>query len=123
MKTVLAIVALICATSALAGDVSNQEQLKRLYEMRTRIQSDEARANQRLGTPALAPQAIDHPTVTQMEQQLFSNLSRIENRFRCLDIDVRNEGGGITNIVCGANVGGISSDRTEAAGNIIRLGD
>jgi len=106
-----------------AETVSDQDRLQRMYQMRSRIQSDEANANRRVSAPRLSPQAIDSPTVSQMQQQVYNNLSRIENRFRCLDIDVKNEGGGITNIVCGANNGGISSDRTEAAGNIIKIGD
>ncbi len=124
MKNLItALMLLLLSSSALADAPSDQDRLRKLYEMRMRIERDEANANRRIGATSLSPQAIDSPTVTQMQQHVQNSLTRIENRFRCLDIDVKTEGGGITNIVCGANNGGISSERTTAAGDIIRVGD
>ena len=124
MKTfITALTLILVSLGAIADEPSDQDRLKKLYEMRMRIERDEAGANRRIGSPALSPQAIDNPTVTQMQQQVYNNLARIENRFRCLDVKVKTEGGGITNIVCGANNGGISSERTTAAGDIIKVGN
>ena len=124
MKNLItALMLILLSSSALAEAPSDQDRLKKLSEMRMRIERDEANANRRIGSHPLSPQAIDSPTVTQMQLQVQNSLARIENRFRCLDVKVKTEGGGITNIVCGANNGGISSVRTTAAGDIIKVGD
>ena len=45
-------------------------------------------------------------------------LSQISNNYRCLDVDVENDGGN-TVVVCGNNNGSINGENTTAAGNVI----
>jgi hypothetical protein len=122
MRALIVSVALALASmSALAEPVSDKDMLQRYGQVRSRIQADEARANRQVGGPQLAPQAIDRPTVSQLHQQTANNLTRIENRFRCLDVEVKNTGNGITNIVCGDNTGYVAGKQTQGE-TIVEIG-
>ena len=80
---------------------------------------NEARANVRLVTQSGARQA-DSPTVTGMRQQTNIQLSRFEQNFRCLDVDVENNGGN-TVIICGGNSGDIEGTNITAGQDIVTI--
>lgn len=106
------------ATSA--AEIPRQEMLKRIYDMRMRLDRDrqqaenEARANVGL----IRPQSVDAPTVSQMRREMGASLAQISNNYRCLDVDVENNGGN-TVVVCGSNNGMINGENTTAAGDIV----
>lgn len=121
MKTPIILMLLIATASqnALAG-LSKEQMLKRVNEMRQRIdhdsqqQENEARAN--IGH--IRASAGDSPTVSGMRREMGMALSRITNNFRCLDVDVENNGGN-TVVICGDNDGMVNGQKTTAAGNIV----
>jgi hypothetical protein len=124
----LVIALLACAglpAPAVADREDDQAMLKRLYQLRMRhdqerAQADnEARANVRLVTQSGVPGA-DSPTVSQMRQQTNVQLSQFEQRFRCLDVDVENNGGN-TVVICGANAGDIEGSNTSAGRDLITV--
>ena len=111
----------------LADQEADQKMLKRLYEMRMRLDRDriradnEARANVRLitQTGSRATRA-DSPTVTQMRNDMQFHLSQFANNFRCLDVDVENNGGN-TVVICGDNNGSVKGENTIAGDDIVTL--
>ena len=113
---------------ALADQEADQKMLKRIYEMRMRLDRDriqaenEARSNVRLVTQGGASIArADSPTVTQMRNDMQFHLSQFENNFRCLDVDVENNGGN-TVVICGDSTGNITGENTAVGGDIIKIG-
>lgn len=121
MKTLLICLLLLGASSQpLAAELSKEQMLKRLYEMRQRFEREqqqeenEARAN--IGV--IRANAGDAPTVSQMRREMGLALSQISNNYRCLDVEVENNGGN-TVVVCGNNNGQIQGENTHAAGDVI----
>ena len=113
------------AVPALADREADQQLLQRLYQMRMRHDQEraqaenEARANVRLAAQA-GPPGADSPTVTQMRQHTHVQLAQFEQRFRCLDVEVENNGGN-TVVICGANSGDIEGSNTSAGRDLISL--
>ena len=60
-------------------------------------------------------------TVTQMRNDMQFNLAQFENNFRCLDVDVENNGGN-TVVICGDSTGNITGENTAVGGDIIKIG-
>ena len=120
---------LVCTMPSLvlADQEADQKMLKRLYEVRMRLDRDrlqadnEARANVRLLAQgrSIATRA-DNPTVTQMRNDMRFQLAQFANSFRCLDVDVENNGGN-TVVICGDNNGSVSAKNTIAGDDIITL--
>ncbi len=120
---------LVCTMPSLvlADQEADQKMLKRLYEVRMRLDRDrlqadnEARANVRLLAQgrSIATRA-DNPTVTQMRNDMRFQLAQFANSFRCLDVDVENNGGN-TVVICGDNNGSVSAENTIAGDDIITL--
>jgi len=130
MKTLATALLLVLLLPGLPASAAADDQalLKRMYEMRLRLDRErqqaenEARANVRLVTQN-APAGVDSPTVTQLRQQTHQQLARFENSFRCLDVDVENNGGN-TVVICGSNAGTVEgSNSTVVAGDdVITVG-
>lgn len=129
MNRLLLIALLACSAApapVMADREADQAMLKRIYQMRMRHDQErqqaenEARANVRLMTQSGTPGA-DSPTVTQMRQQTNVSLARFEQSFRCLDVDVENNGGN-TVVVCGSNSGDIEGTNTSAGRDLINVG-
>ncbi len=132
MKKLTFLIGLILVSAipslALADQEADQKMLKRIYEMRMRLDRDriqaenEARSNVRLVTQGGAAIArADSPTVTQMRNDMQFNLAQFENNFRCLDVDVENNGGN-TVVICGDSTGNITGENTAVGGDIIKIG-
>lgn len=104
---------------------ADQKLLQRIYQLRMRNDRDrqqaenEARANVRLVTQS-GSRHIDSPTVTGMRQQTNIQLSRFEQNFRCLDVDVENNGGN-TVVICGDNSGDIEGTNITAGQDIVTI--
>ena len=104
ISLLLALIAPFAPGAAHADREADQILLKRIYQMRMRNDAErqrkenEARANVRLVTQSgsRAVQA-DSPTVTQLRRDTNVSLARFENSFRCLDVEVENNGGNTTN--------------------------
>jgi hypothetical protein len=82
---------------------------------------NEARANVRLVTQS-GSRAIqaDNPTVTQLRRDTNVALARFEQSFRCLDVDVENNGGN-TVIICGSNSGDIEGTNVAAGRDLVTI--
>ena len=131
-KALILILAVLLSPLSLAqqtredGGVSaEQKLLSRVYEMRMRLEREraqaenEARANVRLVTQSGSARA-DSPTVTGMRAQTNIQLTRFEQQFRCLDVDVDSEGGN-TVVICGDNSGDIKGTNVSAGRDIVTL--
>lgn len=121
MKTLLICLLLLGVSSQpLAAELTKEQMLKRLYEMRQRFERErqqeenEARAN--IGV--IRANAGDAPSVSQMRREMGLALSQISNNYRCLDVEVENNGGN-TVVVCGNNNGQIQGENTHATGDVI----
>lgn len=121
LTTALLLALLAPGLPAIAA-ADDQALLKRMYEMRLRYERErqqaenEARANVGLVTQN-ARGGVDSPTVTELRQQTHQQLARFENSFRCLDVDVENNGGN-TVVICGSNAGTVDgSNSTVVAGD------
>ena len=132
MKKLTLLIGLILVSAlpclALADAEADQKMLKRIYEMRMRLDRDriqadnEARANVRLVTQRGSGLArADSPTVTQMRNDMQFHLAQFANNFRCLDVDVENNGGN-TVVICGNNNGDVTGENTIAGDDIVTLG-
>ncbi len=128
-RTFLVGLILVAAMPSLvsADQEADQKMLKRLYEVRMRLDRDrlqadnEARANVRLFTQGSSRSTRpDSPTVTQMRNDMRFQLAQFANSFRCLDVDVENNGGN-TVVICGDNNGSVSAENTIAGDDIITL--
>ena len=118
------------ATTAEAQQQSAQmteEQLllQRVYNLRMRIDQDkarrdnEARANVRLVTQSPNP-TVDSPTVSAYRAQTNVQLSRFEQMFRCLDVDLEGTTGN-TVVICGDNAGDINGSNVSAQRDIVTV--
>ncbi len=102
---------------------AKQEMLQRMYNMRIRFeqeraaQDNQARANVRLATQQ-GYRHIDAPTVSGLRAQTNVQLSRFEQQFRCLDVDVEDNSGN-TVVICGDNHGDISGRNVSAERDIV----
>ena len=102
---------------------AKQEMLQRMYNMRIRFeqeraaQENQARANVRLATQDNY-RHIDAPTVSGLRAQTNVQLSRFEQQFRCLDVDVEDNSGN-TVVICGDNHGDISGRNVSAERDIV----
>ena len=123
----LALIAPFAPGAAHADREADQILLKRIYQMRMRNDAErqrkenEARANVRLVTQSgsRAVQA-DSPTVTQLRRDTNVSLARFENTFRCLDVEVENNGGNTT-VICGSNSGDIDGTNVQAGRDIVTI--
>jgi hypothetical protein len=123
----LALVGPLVPEQAHADREADQALLKRIYQMRMRNDAErqrkenEARANVRLVTQtgSRAVQA-DNPTVTQLRRDTNVSLARFENTFRCLDVEVENNGGNTT-VICGSNSGDIDESNISAGRDIVTV--
>ncbi len=97
-----------------------QALLKRLYQTRMQLdrerqmRDNEARSNSLRREPVATR---DAPTVNEMRSVTYQQLSRMEQNFRCLDVDVNAQGGN-TVIICGGNSGDITGTNTTAGRDI-----
>jgi len=127
VSLLLALVAPLVPGAVHADQEADQALLKRVYQMRMRNDAErqrrdnEARANVRLVTQSgqRAVQA-DNPTVTQLRRDTNVSLARFENTFRCLDVEVENNGGNTT-VICGSNSGDISESNVQAGRDIVTV--
>lgn len=112
-------------TRSPADGTSDAQLLRRIYELRMRFEQEraiaenEARNNVRLVTQNGAAQ-VDSPTVSGLRAQTNAQLSRFEQQFRCLDVDVAPESGN-TVVICGDNSGDISGSNVSAQRDIVTL--
>jgi hypothetical protein len=124
---IAALVACLVPARPVAADATpdaDQAQLKRVYDMRMRMEAErrardnEARA---LGGVNAGLVGADDPTVTQMRAQMSEQLKSLANQFACNDIKVDN-GKGNTQVFCNSTVGGdVSSRRTEVGGDQVNV--
>ncbi len=127
ISLILTLVAPLVSAAAHADRQADQALLKRIYQMRMRHDAqrqrkeNEARANVRLITQmgSRAVQA-DSPTVTQLRRDTNVSLARFEQSFRCLDVNVENNGGN-TVIICGSNSGDIDGTNIQARRDIVTV--
>jgi len=116
----------LLAPSLAAAEVQeppSRERLKRVHEMRLRLEQERRNAeNEARASVQSAVQTshygFDNPTVTQMRQDTAVQLARFEQSFRCLDVDVQNNGGN-TVVICGGNSGDIQGNNTSAGGDLV----
>jgi hypothetical protein len=127
ISLLLAILAPLGSGSAHADQQADQALLKRIYQMRMRNDAqrqrteNEARANVRLVTQS-GSQAVraDNPTVSQLRRDTNVSLARFEQSFRCLGVDVENNGGNTT-VICGSNSGDIEGTNTQAGRDLVTV--
>ncbi len=93
------------------------ERLQALQQMRLRLEQDMAAyfGNARASSNGRPMQPADAPDLRQMRQDVASNLNRLEDRFRCLDVDVKGNNGNVV-LVCGDNYGPVSTNNQQAFG-------
>ncbi len=124
-----ACVLMIAASAANAGTgaqtgAERSAMLDRVYQMRMAIERDraraegEARSNVRLVTDAGGQSSQASPSVTAMRAETYQHLSRFEQNFRCLDVDVDNTSGN-TVVICGDNSGDIDGSNVNAGRDIV----
>lgn len=127
---------LFCVTASVdsqaeTGDQSRAQDpdkvlLQRMYEMRMRIERDRAQRDNeaRAGAPRLVTQTsgqhVDSPTVSALRVQTNNQLARFEQQFRCLDVDVDNNGGN-TVVICGNNSGDVTGTNVSAGGDMVTV--
>ncbi len=126
---------LFCVTAAVDGHADTAARkaqdpdkalLQRMYEMRMRIERDRAQRDNaaRAGAPRLITQSpgrhVDSPTVSALRVQTNNQLARFEQQFRCLDVDVENNGGN-TVVICGNNSGDVTGTNVSAGGDMVTV--
>ena len=127
---------LFCVTASIDGQADTGAQgkaqdpdkvlLQRMYEMRMRIERDRAQRDNaaRAGAPRLVTQTagrrVDSPTVSALRVQTNNQLARFEQKFRCLDVDVENNGGN-TVVICGNNSGDVTGTNVSAGGDMVTV--
>ena len=124
----VALVACLAPLPSAGADTAtdaDQAQLKRVYEMRMRMEADrrardnEARALS--GASRVALGGADDPTVSQMRAQMSEQLQASADQFACNDIKVNN-GAGNTQVFCNSTVGGgVSSSRNQVYGDQVNV--
>ncbi|MCB1685693.1 MAG: hypothetical protein R3E82_13780 [Pseudomonadales bacterium] len=118
-------IGLAAETQTPADGATDAQLLRRIYELRMRFEQEramaenEARANVRLVTQSGAA-PVDSPTVSGLRAQTSVQLSRFEQQFRCLDVDVAPESGN-TVVICGDNTGDISGSNVSAQRDIVTV--
>ena len=124
MRLFVFAIVLFSGVSSLADTdqrVAEKQLLKKIYEMRMRYDSERTRAeNEARANVRLVGQSgvIDNPTVSGLRAQTSTQLSKFEQKFRCLDVDVNSQGGN-TVVICGDNTGNISGSNTNVGGDVI----
>ncbi len=134
MKTLLLITLLLSATpvvyatdnDATATHAAKQKLLKRIYQARIQLERERQNAdNQTRNNAPLIRSSNSNvasqqaaPTVYQLRRDTAAQLARFEQNFRCLDVDVENNGGN-TVVICGNNSGDVSSENTSAGRDLI----
>ncbi|NKB98989.1 MAG: hypothetical protein GKR90_10935 [Pseudomonadales bacterium] len=112
-------------TKQLSPAEVKQLKLQRIYNLRMQIEQErarnenEARNNVRLVTQQ-NPRSIDSPSVSAYRQDTRQQLTRFEQQFRCLDVDVDSNGGN-TVVICGDNSGDISGSNTSAGRDLVTI--
>jgi hypothetical protein len=112
-------------TKQLSPAEVKQLKLQRIYNLRMQIEQDrarkdnEARNNVRLVTQQ-NPRSVDSPSVSGYRQDTRQQLTRFEQQFRCLDVDVDSNGGN-TVVICGDNSGDISGSNTSAGRDLVTI--
>ena len=102
-----------------------KEMLQRVYNMRMRFEQERAQAeaqarnNVRLQT-AQNYRHMDSPTVSGLRAQTNQQLTRFEQMFKCLDVDVDAQGGN-TVVICGDNSGDITGTNTTAGRDLVNI--
>ena len=93
------------------------ERIQSVQQMRMRLEQDmanylaEARAKS-----GVQPQQVQQSTdLCTMRQDVQANLQRLEDRFRCLDVDISGNNGNVV-LVCGNNHGPVSTNNQQAFG-------
>lgn len=93
------------------------ERLQSLQSMRQRLEQDWSyylnSARENTGVQPMQPSGS--PDVRQMRQEVTQNLARMEERFRCLDVDLNGNNGNVV-LICGDNNGGVSNNNQQALG-------
>ena len=93
------------------------ERLRSLQSMRQRLEQDWSyylnSARENTGVQPMQPSGS--PDVRQMRQEVTQNLARMEERFRCLDVDLNGNNGNVV-LICGDNNGGVSNNNQQALG-------
>lgn len=111
------------ASPQVSEQANQQALLKRIYAARMQLEQErarndnEARANAPLIRQGVAANDAT-PTVRQMRRDMATTLARYEQNFRCLDVDVDNQGGN-TVVICGSNSGDISGENVSAGRDLI----
>ena len=122
MKHPLHIVLLLLLPSqclaATAPASPQQVLLERIYAARMQLENERQRKDNesRANAPLIrqgASASDTRPSVRQMRQDMATTLARYEQNFRCLDVDVDNQGGN-TVVICGDNSGAISGENVRA---------
>ncbi|MCZ6656746.1 MAG: hypothetical protein O7C67_05570 [Gammaproteobacteria bacterium] len=129
IRLLLLAIALSSTTLAALADSrdADQDLLKRMYQIRMKSDTErmhrdnEARANVALQAQGQRGPAMDSPTVTQMRRDMYQQLTQIQNHYRCLDVDVENNGGN-TVVICGNNSGDIGGKITTVGNDLIQMG-
>lgn len=130
MKPLIAIACFLALLPALVAQAEEKQEmseaqilLRKMYEMRQRNDNDrarkenEARANVHLVTGTTQ---TDSPTVTSMRNQTSVQLTRMEQQFRCMNMDVDSNGGN-TVVICGDNTGNINGYNETVVGDKITV--
>ncbi|WP_027857759.1 hypothetical protein [Marinobacterium jannaschii] len=101
-------------------------RLQSVQQMRMRLEQDMsdylAQARAKSVLQPQQPQA--QPDLRTMRQDVQANLQRLEERFRCLDVDISGNNGNVV-LVCGDNHGPVSTNNQQAFGadlNVINGG-
>lgn len=123
LTSVLVLGLMLGAAAVSAQAPSSEALLKRIYAARMQLENErqrndnEARANAPLIRQA-GSTATSAPSVSQMRRDMATTLARYEQNFRCLDVDVDNQGGN-TVVICGNNSGDISGENTSAGRDLV----
>jgi len=125
MKGIYAICLMLCSTVVLAQPAVNDppqidpvvQRLQALQQMRGRLEQDMAAyLNEARAKSGVQPmQGGPAPEVRQMRQDVQANLQRLEDRFRCLDVDIKGNNGNVV-LVCGNNHGAVRTNTQQAFG-------
>jgi hypothetical protein len=122
-----AVVSLLSLASprACAAQDDDAARLKRVYELRLRLERERAaRDNEARAfgiNSGLIAASSDNPSVNLMRSTLQQTLLQQGDTFRCNDIDVKNGEGNVV-VVCGSETGDVESTRTIVGGDLVEFG-
>ena len=113
------------AKAAEQEKAARQQQLQRMYNLRMRFEQERAQAeNMARANVRLASQSgyrhMDAPTVSAYRQQTNQQLTRFEQMFRCLDVDLEGASGN-TVVICGDNAGDITGSNVNAGDDVVTI--